>query len=205
MNKVIDWRENGGAKSFWGEISPCEHLVQIYEDDGAFLDCLEGFVHGGLKAGDAVIIIATAVHRQSLEYRLRANGVNLAFAQMEGQYFPFDAVESLSNFMKAGWPDEILFKRFLDSVLERARRKNDRRVALFGEMVALLCRQVVITAQRVWLEHLWHPVLPVCGLLAILCLSKEWFHTERRCVNSRNLRSALKSHFGLAGTIPPRH
>jgi hypothetical protein len=155
MNKVIDWRENGGAKSFWGEISPCEHLVQIYEDDGAFLDCLEGFVHGGLKAGDAVIIIATAVHRQSLEYRLRANGVNLAFAQMEGQYFPFDAEESLSKFMKAGWPDEILFKRFLDSVLERARGKNDRRVRAFGEMVALLWAGGHNGA-TVRLEHLWH-------------------------------------------------
>lgn len=154
MNNANDWRQHG-AKSFWGEISPCEHLVQIYEDDGAFLDCLEGFIHGGLKAGDAVIIIATAAHRHSVEYRLRANGVNLAFARMEGRYFPFDAEESLSTFMVQGWPDEGLFKQFVDSVLERARGQNDRRVRAFGEMVALLWARGQNGA-TVRMEHLWH-------------------------------------------------
>ena len=48
-----------GTDVFWGEISPCEHLVQIYLDDSAFLDSLEGFVAGGLLAGDAVILIGT--------------------------------------------------------------------------------------------------------------------------------------------------
>jgi len=40
------------SEVFWGEIAPCEHLVQIYDNDGAFLDSLEGFVAGGLRAGD---------------------------------------------------------------------------------------------------------------------------------------------------------
>lgn len=26
------------SEVFWGAISPCEHLVQIYQDDGVFLD-----------------------------------------------------------------------------------------------------------------------------------------------------------------------
>ena len=37
------------ADVFWGEISPCEHLVQIYQDEGVFLNALEGFVAGGFK------------------------------------------------------------------------------------------------------------------------------------------------------------
>ena len=41
-----------GSEVFWGEISPCEHLVQFYEEDGVFLDTLEGFVGGGLRAGE---------------------------------------------------------------------------------------------------------------------------------------------------------
>jgi hypothetical protein len=38
---------------FWGEITPCEHSVQIYDDDAVFLDALEGFIAGGLRKGDA--------------------------------------------------------------------------------------------------------------------------------------------------------
>ena len=31
---------------FWGEISPCDHSVQTYDDDAVFLDALEGLVGG---------------------------------------------------------------------------------------------------------------------------------------------------------------
>ena len=40
---------------FRGEIAACEHLVQIYQDEGVFMDSLEAFVAGGLKRGDSVI------------------------------------------------------------------------------------------------------------------------------------------------------
>jgi hypothetical protein len=153
-NQTTHWRQLG-ADIFWGEIAPCEHLVQIYDEDGAFLDCLAGFVSGGLKAGEAVIIIASAVHLRSLEFRLRAQGVNLAAAAMQGQYFSFDAEASLSNFMVGSWPDEDLFKQFVNSLLARARGKNDRRVRAFGEMVAVLWAGGHNGA-TVRLEHLWH-------------------------------------------------
>ena len=54
----------------WGEMAPCEHLVQIYEDDDAFLDTLEGFVADGFGAGEAVVVIATALHLSLLHRRL---------------------------------------------------------------------------------------------------------------------------------------
>ena len=34
------------TKVFWGEMSPCDHFVQIYQDDEILLDSLEGFVAG---------------------------------------------------------------------------------------------------------------------------------------------------------------
>jgi hypothetical protein len=153
-NNLIDWRQQG-ADIFWGEISPCEHLVQFYEENGAFLDCLEGFVSGGLKAGEAVVIIATGIHLHALEHRLQTLGVNLAAARMEGQYFSFDAEESLAKFMVGGWPDEDLFQQFVNSLLALARGKNDRRVRAFGEMVAVLW-EGGYNGATVRLEHLWH-------------------------------------------------
>jgi hypothetical protein len=153
-NNVIDWHQQG-ADIFWGEISPCEHLVQFYEDNIAFLDCLEGFVSGGLKADEAVVIIATKIHIHSLEDRLQARGVNLTAARLEGQYFSFDAEASLSKFMVGGWPDEELFQQFVNALLTLARGKNARRVRAFGEMVAVLW-EGGYNGATVRLEHLWH-------------------------------------------------
>ncbi len=38
-----DWTV-ASEQIFWGEIAPCDHVVQIYENDEAFLDMLKGFV-----------------------------------------------------------------------------------------------------------------------------------------------------------------
>lgn len=152
MTTVTDLQRN--SEIFWGEISPCEHLVQIYEADGVFLDSLVGFVGGGLRAGDAVVVIATAAHRNTLERRLTADGFDIATALSRDQYIPLDADETLSRFVVSGWPDEDRFNRLVNDLLVRA-RGHGRRVRAFGEMVAVLWAQGHNGA-TVRLEHLWH-------------------------------------------------
>lgn len=142
------------ADVFWGEISPCEHLVQIYQDDGVFLDSLEGFVSGGIMAGDGVVVIATPLHLVALNERLAARGIDIPQAVSSDQYLALDAEEMLSKFMVKDWPDETLFRTFVTETLQRAKGKN-RRVRAFGEMVALLWAQGS-TGATVHLEHLWH-------------------------------------------------
>lgn len=139
---------------FWGEIAPCEHLVQIYEEDGVFLDALEGFIGGGLIAGDGVAVIATPSHMAALEERLVLRGLDLRGAQSRGQYVALDTRQALSKFMVDDWPDEVRFRAFVSDVLERAGR-DGRRVRAFGEMVAVLWGQGRNGA-TVRLEHLWH-------------------------------------------------
>jgi len=139
---------------FWGEIAPCEHLVQIYQEDNAFLDSLEGFVAGGLRSGDGVVVIATPSHTAALEDRLRAQGIDLATSRNEDQLIVLDAEECLDQFMVGQWPDAELFDQFVTQVLQRAGRSG-RRVRAFGEMVALLWAQGHNGA-TVRLEHLWH-------------------------------------------------
>ena len=141
---------------FWGEISPCEHLVQIYEDEAAFMDCLEGFAGGGIRAGDGVVIIATHEHLHGLESRLRASGLDLSLPALRDQYLAYDAEQMLSKFMVRDWPDDFLFEQVVTDVLRRATRDR-RRVRAFGEMVALLWKQGH-TGATVRLEHLWHRI-----------------------------------------------
>src|SRR5687767_15035396 len=107
---------------FWGEIAPCEHLVQIYENPEAFLDSLEGYVAGGLRAGDAVLVIATPAHLYCLNEQLSACGFDLDTARARDQYIDLDAEETLAKFMRNGRPDESLFTCLVRDLLTRARQ-----------------------------------------------------------------------------------
>jgi hypothetical protein len=139
---------------FWGEMTPADHSVQIYTSDGILLDALEEFVTGGLLGDESVIVISTKAHREALEDRLRANGVDIGTAQSEDRYIPLDAEKTLSKFMVNGWPDEILFEKFVKGLVARA-GKDGRRVRAFGEMVAILWAQG-LNGATVKLEHLWN-------------------------------------------------
>lgn len=153
MSTAIDNPQRGSA-IFWGEIAPCEHLVQIYAEQGVFLDSLEGFVAGGLLASEGVIVIATKAHLIALEQRLWVRGLDLSAARERDQYIPLDATEALSKFLVRGWPDEGLFEQFVREMLGRA-GKDGRRVRAFGEMVAVLWARGQSGA-TIQLEHLWH-------------------------------------------------
>src|SRR5436190_20778143 len=93
-----DWK-NSHIQVFWGELAPCHHLVQIYENDKYFLDTLEGFVGTGFLAGESVIIIATNAHLGLLNERLKRQHFDLDKLIGEQQYFPLNADETLDQFM----------------------------------------------------------------------------------------------------------
>ena len=154
LNAPVNWQCRGG-KAYWGEISPCEHLLQIYENEGVLLDTLEGFVSGGLELGEGVVFIATSEHRKAIEERLLARGLDLEAARTEDKYIPLDAETTLAQFMRKGWPDTELFKSLVLELLNRARGKSWRRVRAFGEMVVLLWAEGNPLA-TIQLEHLWH-------------------------------------------------
>jgi hypothetical protein len=49
---------NPRSETFWGELQPCEHSVQIYGGEVAFMDALEGYVSSGLRRRESVILIS---------------------------------------------------------------------------------------------------------------------------------------------------
>jgi hypothetical protein len=148
--------QSSGTQIFWGEIAPCEHIAQFYEHDGVLLDALVGFIGGGLKAGESVIVIATAEHLKALEERLEASSVEVATARSQDQYITLVAEEALARFMVKQWPDDQLFGDLVTELITRA-RANNRRVRAFGEMVALLWARGD-QAATIRLEYLWHQI-----------------------------------------------
>jgi hypothetical protein len=146
--------KNPRTGAFWGELVPDDHAVQIYRDEEAFLNALEGYVGSGLRSGDSVIVIASAGHLHELEKRLRGIWVDLDRARWEDRFIPMLAQETLSRFMVKGMPDAALFTEVASHLLARARGKG-RKVRAFGEMVALLWAEGNQNA-AIKLEHLWN-------------------------------------------------
>ena len=147
-------RSGDGVKAFWAELKPCDHLVEMYEAEGDFLDSLEGYVHGGLVDGDSILMIATEDHLRALEQRLAVAGVDLAAVRSADRYIELSAEETLAKFMVDGWPDEERFRRVIGDLLARA-HASGAKVRAFGEMVAILWAEKLYAA-TVRLEHLWH-------------------------------------------------
>jgi MEDS: MEthanogen/methylotroph, DcmR Sensory domain len=143
----------GETKVFWGEIAPCEHIAQFYQSDSALIESLACFVAAGLGSGESVIVIATAEHLRELSSRLAEMAVDLQGATSEDRYITLDAEIGLASFMVQNWPDHQRFSQFVEHLIRRAGVKN-RRVRVFGEMVALLWARGQVAA-TVRLEHLW--------------------------------------------------
>lgn len=154
VNDFGGWKQVK-ADIFWAEIAPCDHVLQIYENDGVFLDALTGFVGGGINADDCCIVIATNNHLRALETRLENYGIHIDGLLADNRYIPVNANETLSKFMVNGWPDEKLFNETVSDLIYKGRNHSKRKIRAFGEMVAILWAGGNNGA-TVRLEHLWN-------------------------------------------------
>lgn len=130
------------------------HFIQFYENDAFLLDSLSELVSTDLATGDTCIFIATQTHQDGLEERLKANGLDLATAQMQGKYISLNAIETLSQLMIDGLPDADRFAEIIGKMIVQA-TKDQCQVHIFGEMVALLWMEGN-QAAALRLEELWN-------------------------------------------------
>jgi PAS domain S-box-containing protein len=131
-----------------------EHFVQFWETDSFLINSLSEFIGAGLRAGEACIILATKPHRESLEERLKEEGLQIAAAQERGQYVPVDAAATLAEFMVDAWPDAARFAEVMGNIISQA-AQGWSRVRVFGELVSLLWAGEN-RAAAIRLEELWN-------------------------------------------------
>jgi MEDS: MEthanogen/methylotroph, DcmR Sensory domain len=123
---------------------PHNHEVHFYSDDAVFVEIVSDFVAAGLMAGNPAIVFATKPHRDNLLQALKLQDVDIDAAIRQGTYISLDAAETLSLFMVNGWPDRVRFFEGFGKLVElasKAAKAEDRRIAIFGEAVALLCHE----------------------------------------------------------------
>jgi PAS domain S-box-containing protein len=133
------------------------HVVQLYSDDAFLLEILTGFIGGALSAGDGALVVATRAHAHSLEQRLRERGLDTGMAIRQGRYIVLDARELLPRFMVNDSVDEGRFTEVIRTALTQIRDAGpqaNRRIAVFGELVALLWAegkmQEAIRVEKLW-------------------------------------------------------
>jgi PAS domain S-box-containing protein len=146
----LPWRERSAL--------PGEHVAYFYQAGDSLLEALCDFIGPALGAGHAAIIIATKVHVEGLEQRLRARGLDTHKASKQGRYVALDASETLAKIMLQGMPDASRFAEIVGGAMTRTRAsvKAARPVIVaFGEMVSLLWTEGKIDA-AIRIEQLWN-------------------------------------------------
>jgi DNA-binding NarL/FixJ family response regulator len=146
------------------------HEVQFYSDDASFVAGFTRFVETALAAGNAVIVVATESHRNSLLQRLQVHGVDVLGAIEKGSYIPLDVADTLSTFMVNDLPDPVRFLEIASDLVAAAAKvaKGERpRVAACGECAPILWAQGRVDA-AIQLEHLWDEITKTCDV-DILC------------------------------------
>ena len=134
------------------------HVVQLYSDDAFLLEILTGFIGGALAAGDGALVLATRAHAHSLEQSLRQRGLDTGMAIRQGRYIILDAEELLPRFMVNDLVDERRFTEVIRTALiqiKDAGPQANRRIAVFGELVALLWAEGK-TQEAIRVEKLWN-------------------------------------------------
>jgi DNA-binding NarL/FixJ family response regulator len=146
------------------------HQAGFYSDDASLLDGFTQFVGAAVKAGNAVIVVATELHRGGLLPRLQAHGLDIGAAIEQGRYISLDAAETLSNFMVNDLPDPRMFLKVTgDLIVEAAKAAKGERphVAACGECAPLLWARGKAEA-AIRLEHLWDEIAKSYGV-DVLC------------------------------------
>lgn len=134
------------------------HAVQIYESDPFLLDEVARFAGRTLGAGDALVMLATPAHRAGLVERLIGGGLDIGRLISLGRYIAVDAAEALDTITVDGLLAPERFHDLVGGLLDRAaasRTDDSARIAVFGELVALLTAAGNCQA-AIQLEHLWN-------------------------------------------------
>jgi len=147
------------------------HEVQFYSSDEGFLENFSRFIDSALRAGNAVIVLATESHRNSLLLRLQARDLDVATAIEQGRYISLDAAGTLSALMVNDRFDRARFLKFTGELVARAARavkQEHGRVTACGEGSPPLWAQGKAEA-AIRLEYLWdefarsHDMDVLCG------------------------------------------
>jgi len=131
------------------------HTVNFYENDPFIVESLAHHLGKSLTEGDSAVIIATAAHRNAIEERLAAGGLDIAALVLQGRFASLDASETLAKFCVDGVLDAARFEEVIGKLLRAMNASSPNHFTrAFGEMVVLLWadgkRDAVMRLEALW-------------------------------------------------------
>ncbi len=141
LNERDPWRR------LLADAGPCDHIVQLYQDEHFLNRAVCRFAAAALANGEGVILVPTQDHWKAFCPRLEAEGVDLEAVQRNGQLTVVDADRLLPQFMRDDMPDAPVFLGLAADVVTRSRAKDRYpRVRWWGEMVNVLWERGEVAA-----------------------------------------------------------
>src|SRR5580692_4732686 len=144
MHSELDRQTDAVTKrETWDQLlsdaGPCDHIVQLYQDEDFLSRAVCRFAGGALANGEGIILVPTLTHWNAIRPRLEAEGVDVKAARERGQLTVVDADECLPRFMRNSMPDSSIFLGLAADVIGQARAGvRYEKVRWWGEMVNVL-------------------------------------------------------------------
>lgn len=121
-----------------GNAAPCDHIVQLYQDQDFLNRAVCRFAGAAIANGEGVILVPTLTHWHGIRPRLEAEGVDVDAARRRGQLTVVDSDEFMPSFMRESMPDSPVFLGLAADVIGEARSGRYQKVRWWGEMVNVL-------------------------------------------------------------------
>jgi hypothetical protein len=158
------------ASATWESVlaapAPRQHIAQLYTEPGFLARAVGRFAGEGLRRGEAVVLVVTPSHWQTIARGLEDERFALDDFQHRGQLTVLDAAECVAQLLVNGMPDRARFRTLIGGTIEAATAVGHGSVRAFGEMVDLLRRRSLAATIR--LEELWAELMTTHAF-SLLC------------------------------------
>ena len=104
----------------WRRAAGHRHDLLPYATDEDLVIAVTGFVDSALEAGDSVIAVVSAPHRNALDAEFERRGLNITALAGSGRYTAVDSTIALESILVGGIPDADLFAAAMDLLVDRA-------------------------------------------------------------------------------------
>ena len=119
-------RERVVAPSQPQSVESNRHELRLYSDDAVFVDDFVHSIEAALDSGNAVVVIATELHRLNILQHLRADGVDIDAAVERKLYIPLDVSDSLSTIMGTSTGGDRFAKGVPNAIVAALRTAKER-------------------------------------------------------------------------------